>query len=69
MKKIKFIIFWSVGLLFLINRFIRYFVNSDWGDNVRAITESLPLVAKLFLITLTIAILIGSYPYKKLSKK
>lgn len=69
MDKVKEIVFWAIGIFFLINQFIRYFINSKWGESVREVTLSLPLWLKIVIIIFSIVILFWLFPYKDLLKK
>lgn len=69
MEKIKTIIFWAIGIFFLINRFIRFFIHPEWGESIREVTLSLPLGLKILITFFSIAVLFWLFPYKNVFKK
>ncbi|OFK13867.1 hypothetical protein HMPREF2829_05540 [Aerococcus sp. HMSC072A12] len=64
MEKHKKISFWIIVSLFTIDHFIRLFINPNWGQAIRDVTSSLPLVLKIIITLLFIILLVWLFPYK-----
>ncbi|KXY10987.1 hypothetical protein AT267_00890 [Bacillus cereus] len=64
-EKTRKIIFWTLGLFFLITNFIRTFIEPKFGESIRIYFRDVPIGVKVLIIILFIVFLIYIYPYRK----
>ncbi|WP_142950773.1 hypothetical protein [Bacillus toyonensis] len=64
-EKTRKIIFWTLGLFFLITNFIRTFIEPKFGESIRLYFRDFPIGVKVAIIILAVAFLVYIYPYRK----
>ncbi len=52
-------------LFFLVTNFIRIFIEPSFGETIRVYFRDVPIIIKIIIVILFIALLIYLFPYKR----